>query len=410
MPAPVSIADVERAAQAIEGAVEHTPSAVSHTLSELFGCTIVVKFENLQFTASFKERGARNRLLQLTDRERAHGVVTVSAGNHGQAVARHATLLGIDVKVVMPATTPFVKVASTRALGATVELSGVDVREAFERGKEILAQEGRTFVHPFDDPAVIAGQGTVAFELLADHPELDTLVVPVGGGGLLAGISVVYRERAPQVALVGVQTESYPSMVRALAGDDRPVPGGPTMAEGIAVSRPGRLTLELLRTAAVEMVTVSERAVEEAVNLFLEIEKVVAEGAGAAGLAAIAEHRDRFSGHTVGVVLSGGNIDPRLLASTILRGLVHTGRLSRLRVWLDDRPGALARLTRVVGDAGGNIVEVLHQRLFARAPIHSAEVELAIEAMDAAHAAAIISALEAEGYQVATVPLDQLRP
>jgi threonine dehydratase len=343
----------------------------------------------------------------LTEEERSRGVITVSAGNHAQAVARHGSLLGIDVLVVMPEPTPFVKVANTRALGAHVELSGLTVAEAFERGAELAAEQGRTFVHPFDDPWVIAGQGTLGLELLADHPELDTLVVPVGGGGLLSGLSILYRDKAPDVELVGVQSELYPSMARALAGDERACPGGQTMAEGIAVSKAGALTSAILRDVGVEMLTVSERAIEEAVNLLLEIEKVVAEGAGAAGLAAIAEHRARFAGRTVGVVVTGGNIDPRLLSSTILRGLVHSGRLSRLRVWLDDRPGSLSLVTGVIGRMGANIVEVVHQRLFGAAPIHRTEVELAIETMDRAHADRVIAALEDNGYRVATVSIDE---
>jgi threonine dehydratase len=277
-------------------------------------------------------------------------------------------------------------------------------------GDELVEREGRTPVHPFDDPLVIAGQGTVALELLADQPDLDVLVVPVGGGGLLAGISVVARALAPNVALVGVQTEAYPSMVRALTHDDQPVPGGSTMADGIAVAHAGRLTSALIAAAGAEVVTVSEQSIEEGVNLFLEIEKVVAEGAGAAGLAAIIEQRERFAGQRVGVVLTGGNIDPRLLSSVILRGLVHSGRLSRLRVWLDDRPGSLSRLTAVVGDAGGNIVEVQHQRLFAAGPIRTTEVELAVETMDGDHAAALVRALEENGYRVAVVPLEPQEP
>jgi threonine dehydratase len=402
----VTLADVEAAAAAIAGSVVRTPSAVSQTLSEFLGCTVVVKFENLQFVASFKERGARNKLLSLSDTERAGGVVAVSAGNHAQAVARHARLLGIDATIVMPQTTPYVKVGRTRALGARVELHGERVAEAMTFGRELVDREHRTFVHPFDDPHVIAGQGTVGLEFLADHPELDAMVVPVGGGGLLAGISVAARALAPQVELFGVQTEAYPSMARALAHDDRPVPGGPTMADGIAVSHAGALTSALLAEAGAQILTVSERSIEDGVNHFLEVEKVVAEGAGAAGLAAIIEHPDRFAGKTVGVVLTGGNIDPRLLSSVILRGLVHDGRLSRLRVWLDDRPGSLSLLTAVVGEAGGNIVEVHHQRLFASAPIRSTEVELAVETMDRAHADTLVRALEDKGYRVAVVPMD----
>ncbi len=404
----VTADDVAAAAVAIAPSVSHTPSSVSQTLSTMLGCTVVLKFENFQFTASFKERGACNKLLHLTDEERARGVITVSAGNHAQAVARHAALQSIDVLVVMPETTPFVKVANTRALGATVELCGATVAEAMTRCAQLTAEQGRTFIHPFDDEHVIAGQGTLALELIADQPDLDMVVAPVGGGGLLAGLSVVYGEKAPDVELVGVQSELYPSMVRALAGDAQPCPGGQTLADGIAVSKAGVLTAGLLRHAAVDVdvVTVSERALEEAVNLLLEIEKVVTEGAGAAGLAAITEHRERFEGKRVGVVLTGGNIDPRLLSSTILRGLVHSGRLSRLRVWLDDHPGSLSRLTGVIGRMGGNIVEVVHQRLFGAAPIHSTEVELAIETMDRAHAEAVITALDEEGYRVATVPID----
>jgi threonine dehydratase len=406
----ITVADVEAAAAAIAGSVVRTPSAVSQTLSNLLGCTIIVKFESFQFAASFKERGARNKLLSLNDDERARGVVAVSAGNHAQAVARHARLLGIDATIVMPETTPYVKVGRTNALGARVVLHWSGVAEAMAFGHELVARENRTLVHPFDDPHVIAGQGTVALELLTDHPDLDAVAVPVGGGGLLSGMSIVARANAPHVELFGVQTEAYPSMARALMHDDRPVPGGPTMADGIAVAQAGALTSQVLADADAEILTVSERSIEEAVNHFLEIEKVVAEGAGAVGLAGIIEHRERFAGKTVGVVLTGGNIDPRLLSSVILRGLVHDGRLSRLRVWLDDRPGSLSQLTAVVGEAGGNIVEVHHQRLFAAAPIRSTEVELAVETMDRAHADALVRALEDRGYRVAVAPLDSQPP
>ena len=406
----VTLEDVDAAAGTIRGSIVRTPSAVSETLSDVLGCVVVVKFENLQFVASFKERGARNKLASLSATERAGGVVAVSAGNHAQAVARHAQLLGIDATIVMPETTPYVKVGRTKALGARVELHGESVAEAMSYCHALVEREGRLFVHPFDDPLVIAGQGTVALELFADHSDLDALIVPVGGGGLLAGMSVVARAIAPSVELFGVQTESYPSMARALAHDDRPVLGGPTMADGIAVEKAGALTSALLADAGVEIMTISERSIEEGVNLFLEIEKVVAEGAGAAGLAALIEHRDRFAGRRVGIVLTGGNIDPRLLSSVILRGLVHSGRLSRLRVWLDDRPGALSRLTAVVGTAGGNIVEVQHQRLFAAGPIRTTEVELAVETMDRDHAETLVRSLKENGYRVAVVPLETEPP
>jgi threonine dehydratase len=401
----VTLDDVRAAAGAIGDAIVRTPTSVSQTLSEVLGCTVFVKFENLQFIASFKERGARNKLLHLTDAERAAGVVAVSAGNHAQAVARHSQLLGIPATIVMPETTPFVKVGRTRALGAKVELFGETVVDAMVRGRELEAA-GSTLVHPFDDPLVIAGGGTTALELIEDAPDLDAVIVPCGGGGLLAGMAVVYRALAPHVELVGAQTELYCSMASALAEDEMLVPGGTTLAEGIAVSQAGALTSALLRQHKVDIVTVSERAIEEGVNLFLEIEKVVAEGAGAAGLAALIDHRHRFAGKRVGIVLTGGNIDPRTLASILLRGLVHSGRLSRWRVWLDDRPGALSRLTAVVGDAGGNIVEVQHQRLFAAGAVRTTEVELAVETMDSAHAEQVVAAMVSAGYRVAVVPLD----
>lgn len=400
----VSITDVEAAARTIHGAVARTPSTVSETLSEILGCEVVCKFESLQFTASFKERGARNRLEALSSGEREAGVVAVSAGNHAQAVARHAGLLGIPATIVMPANTPFVKIARARYLGATVELCGNDLDEAMRRGSE-LAAAGRTFVHPYDDPLVVAGQGTVALELVEDHPGLDAIVVPVGGGGLIAGTTVAVAARAPGTDVVGVQSDAYPGMVSALDGVDRPV-GGPTMAEGIAVARPGAVPLAIVREAGCEVVLVSEPEIEGAVNLLLEIEKVVVEGAGAAGIAALAQHRERFAGRRVGVVLSGGNIDPRLLAAVINRGLVRSGRLARVRVGLDDRPGTLAALLRVVADAGANLLEVSHQRVFADVPIREADVDLVIESQDAQHRDGVIDALQAAGYRVRLLPLD----
>ena len=401
----VTIDDVRAAAAAIAGAVVRTPSAVSQTLSEVLGATIVVKFENLQFTAAFKERGARNRLLHLTAAERAAGVVAMSAGNHGQAVAHHARLLGIPATIVMPLGTPFVKVARTRHLGATVELVGETLAEAADRAEQLVADEGRTYVHPYDDPLVIAGQGTVALEMLEDDPDLDAVVVPVGGGGLIAGMGVAIDAIAPHVELVGVQSELYPSMVAAFHHTDLPC-GGPTMAEGIAVQQAGRLTTQLVAEHVDDVVSVSENSIEDGVNLFLEIEKVAAEGAGAAGVAALIDHPERFAGRRVGIVLTGGNIDPRLLASVIMRGLVRSGRLSRMRVMLDDRPGSLSRLTGLVADAGANIVEVFHQRLFANIPIRSADVELAVETLDRDHADRVVARLTDAGYRVAVLPLD----
>ena len=397
----VTRADVEAAARTIAGAVARTPSHVSQTLSEILGSRVVLKFENMQFTASFKERGARNKLESLGPDERRRGVVSVSAGNHAQAVARHAAMLGIPATIVMPASTPFVKVARTRYLGATVELVDGDLDGCFTRSSE-LASAGATLVHPYDDPLVIAGQGTVALELLADHPDVETIVVPVGGGGLMAGVVAAVVDR---VEVVGVQTESYAAFVSALDGVDRPMVAG-TMAEGIAVKRPGEIATRIVRDAGCDVVIVSEEQIESAVNLLLEIEKVVVEGAGAAPVAALAQFRERFAGRTVGVVLSGGNIDPRLLAAVINRGLVRSGRLARVRAEVDDRPGSLASLLTVVARAGANLLDVQHQREFADVPIREAEVELVLECQDAAHRDAVIAALLDEGYVVRLLPLD----
>jgi threonine dehydratase len=406
---PFSLADVEAAADRIAGQVVRTPSTRSETLSAVLGASVVVKFENLQFTASFKERGALNRLLHLTPEERQAGVVAVSAGNHAQAVAYHARRLGIAATIVMPEATPFVKVARTRDLGATVELKGETIGDALEHVKG-LVDAGLVFIHPFDDPLIMAGAGTVALELLADHPDLECLVIPVGGGGLISGCAVAARGVRPDIEIVGVQTAGFPSMVQALQHDERGCPGGPTMAEGIAVPRAGELTRRLVAEFVDDVVVVPEAAIEDGVNLFLEIEKVVSEGAGAAGLAALQEHPARFAGKRVGVVLSGGNIDPRLLASVILRALVRSGRLTRLRVTVDDRPGSLARLTQVVADAGGNIIEVVHQRLFADIPIRSTEIELVVETLDREHADRLMVQLRSVGYRVGEVPLDAEAP
>jgi threonine dehydratase len=400
----LTIDDVEAAAATIAGQVVRTPSAVSQTLSELLGATVVVKFENLQFTAAFKERGALNRLANLLPEERAAGVVAVSAGNHAQAVAHHAQRLGIEATIVMPVTTPFVKVVRTRQLGATVELVGPTLAEAMARGLELVG-EGRCLVHPYDDPLVIAGQGTAALELLTDHPELDALVVPVGGGGLLAGSAVTAAALRPDLAVYGVQARRYDSLVRLLAGTTAPVPGGPTLADGIAVADAGGLAVDIVRALRPELLSVDEESIEDAVYLLLEIEKVVVEGAGAAGIAALLAHPSVFAGRTVGVLLSGGNIDPRILASIITRGLLRSGRMSMLRVSVDDRPGALAALLEVVGSAGGNLLEVQHQRLFADAPIRSIDVDLLVETMDAAHRDRVLEAIRRAGHDVELRPL-----
>jgi threonine dehydratase len=360
---------------------------------------VIVKFENLQFIASFKERGALNKLLQLTESERAKGVVAMSAGNHAQAVAYHAGRLGIDATIVMPATTPFVKVQRTRELGATVVLHGDDLAEAEVEACRLASEEGRTYVHPYDDAAVIAGQGTCALEMLEDDPDLDTLVVPTGGGGLLAGMAVAARALSPGIELVGVETERYASMVAHRAGLE-PDCGGPTIAEGIAVARAGALTGRIVDALVDDVVTVTEESVEEAMNLLLDIEKVVTEGAGATGIAALVEHRQRFAGRKVGVVLTGGNVDPRLLASVIMRGLIRHGRLTRLHIEVPDVPGSMGQLTTALGDLGANIVEILHQRMFVDLSARSAQVEVTVETLDLDHAERVIAGLRAAGYTV----------
>jgi len=393
---PVTLDDVRAAAERIAGAVERTPSARSHTLSEVLGTDVVVKFENLQFTAAFKERGALNKLLSLTPDERACGVVAMSAGNHAQAVARHATRLGIDATIVMPATTPFVKVHRTEVLGAHVILHGEDLAGATEAARRLEA-EGRIFVHPYDDPAIIAGQGTVALELLEDHPDLDALLVPAGGGGLLAGMAVVARALRPEMMVVGVQSDRWPALLDAVTGQHLPV-GGPTIAEGIAVPAPGTISTRLVADLVDQLVTVTEERLEEAVNLLLEIEKVVVEGAGAAGIAALLQHDDLLRSRHVGVVLTGGNVDPRLLASIIMRGLVRSGRLTRLQVQVPDQPGVLGRVTTIVGQAGANIVEIVHDRMFLDVPARSAELEVVMETFDHDHVERVITALSSEGF------------
>jgi threonine dehydratase len=393
----VTLDDVRAAAERIAGAVARTPSAHSQTLSAVLGADIVVKFENLQFTAAFKERGALNKLLSLSQAERACGVVAMSAGNHAQAVARHATRLGIDATIVMPATTPFVKVHRTEVLGARVVLHGEELAAATEEARRIVESEGRVFVHPYDDAAVIAGQGTVALELLEDHPELDALLVPTGGGGLLAGMAVVARALRPSMEIVGVQSDRWPSMLAATTGQDLDI-GGPTIAEGIAVPVAGTLTTRLIAELVDQIVTVNEESVEEAVNLLLEIEKVVVEGAGAAGIAALIEHPTLLRDQRIGVVLSGGNVDPRLLASVIMRGLVRSGRLTRLQIQIPDQPGVLGQVTTIVGQAGANIVEIVHDRMFLDVPARSAELEVVMETYDHEHVQRVIAALGDKGF------------
>ena len=383
-----------------------TPTAWSRTLSAITGAEVWVKFENFQYTASFKERGARNRLLAIPQEQRAAGVVAMSAGNHAQAVAHHATVLGIPATIVMPEGTPATKVSRTEDNGATVVLEGATLAEAAEVARDLASARRATLVPPYDDPLIVAGQGTCALEMLEDAPALDALVVPVGGGGLFAGCCVAARAVAPDVELIGVQSELYPEMLRATGRStaEPPAEWGPTIAEGIAVKEPGALTAPIIEALADDMIAVPERSIEEAVVWYLEVEKVVSEGAGAASLAALIADRDRFAGRRVGVVLSGGNIDLRLLASVIMRGLARTGRLCRLVIDVPDTPGALGSLTAEVGRAGGNIVDLWHHREFG---VHSArvtEIELLIETRDAEAGTEMRRQLEAAGYVVDDAP------
>jgi threonine dehydratase len=395
----VAPADIDAAVAALAGELWVTPSSVSERLSQTTGARVVVKLENLHATGSFKERGALNKLLQLTVDERARGVVAHSAGNHGQALAYHGARRGVPVTIVMPATTPTVKVERTRELGATVVLVDGGVETAEARAREIAHADGSVFVHPFDDPVVIAGQGTVAVEMLHEFPDLDAVVVPVGGGGLVAGMAVALRAARPSIEIVGVQTERYPSMVGAVAGRPQPC-GGSTIAEGIAVAHPGSNTLAIVRELVDDVVAVSESSIEEALNLLLFEEKTVTEGAGAAPLAVLLELRARFEGRTVGLVVSGGNVDPRILSQVVLRGLVRDGLLVTLELVLPDAPGTLAAVAAVIGERGANIVEVSHHRLFDDVSIKSAVLDLSVETRGRTHVDEILTALRAAGFSV----------
>jgi threonine dehydratase len=393
----VGLAEVRAAAERIRGAVLRTPTIPSHAVSRAAGRAVLLKLDTLQATGAFKERGAANRIALL--RGDVGGVVAMSAGNHAQAVARHAALAGIPAVIVMPRFTPATKVVRTEGWGARVVLHGDTLAEAAEHAHELARRDGLAFVHPYDDPAVIAGQGTLALEMLEDRPEMDALVLPVGGGGLLAGCAAAVRELRPGMPVFGVEVEGYPAMAQRLAG--RPVAvGGPTIAEGIAVRDVGELPLALLRQMGVEVLVVPERAVEQAIALLAEGAKVVAEGAGAAGLAAILTFPERFAGRTVGTVVCGGNIDARILANVLLRNLLRDGRILRLHLDIPDRPGVLADIAMRVAAAGGNVIEVSHQRLFAAPSVQSAELELMIEVRDTVQGDAIVAALEAGQYVV----------
>ena len=401
---PVTLADVERAHDRVRDQIVRTPTLVSRTLSQLTGATVHLKFENLQFTAAYKERGALNTLLQLSPQARAKGVIAASAGNHAQGLAYHAARLGIPATIVMPRTAPITKVTQTEGHGATVILEGETFDAAYAHARLLEAAQGYTFVHPFDDPRIIAGQGTVAVEMLADVPAIDTLVVPIGGGGLISGMGVVARAALRPIEVVGVEAELYPSMHNRIHGRDAPC-AGDTLAEGIAVKEPGGITSAMVAELVDDILLVSERSLEEAVSLLLQIEKTVVEGAGAAGLAALLQHPDRFRGRTVGVVLCGGNIDTRLLANVLLRDLARSGRLARLRIRLQDQPGALFNVARIFDQERVNIIEVYHQRVFTTLPAKGLVTEIECETRDRAHLDRLFAALRTAGYDVATVEL-----
>ncbi len=401
---PVSLADVEAAHARVRDAIVRTPTLISRTLSDLTGATVYLKFENLQFTAAYKERGALNTLLQLSDEARSAGVIAASAGNHAQGLAYHAHRLGVPATIVMPTNTPTVKVTQTEGHGATVILEGDTFDAAYAHARVLEAERGFTFVHPFDDPRIIAGAGTTALEMLADAPAIDTFVTPIGGGGLISGMATVARAQDRRIEVIGVEARLFPSMYNRLRGTHLPC-AGDTLAEGIAVKEPGGITARMVSSLVDDIVLVSERRLEEAVALLLQIEKTVVEGAGAAGLAALLAYPERFRGKTVGVVLCGGNIDTRLLANVLLRDLARSGRLARLRVRLQDQPGALFNVARIFDQERINIIEVYHQRVFTTLPAKGLITDIECEARDRAHLDRLVAALGEAGYEVSTVEL-----
>ncbi|MDP2988093.1 threonine ammonia-lyase [Hydrogenophaga sp.] len=396
----LELKDIQAAAARLVGQVLDTPFVESRTISQLTGCQVFLKFENLQYTASFKERGACNKLAQLGANERARGVIAMSAGNHAQGVAYHAQRLGIRAVIVMPRFTPGVKVERTRGFGAEVVLHGDTLDESRTHARELAAREGLVFVHPYDDEDIVAGQGTVALEMLREQPDLDTLVVAIGGGGLIAGMATAAKAIRPGIEIIGVQTERFPAMVNAIKGTHLPQ-GTSTIAEGIAVGTPGVITEAIVRQKVDDLLLVDEGDIEQAIVMLLEIEKTLVEGAGAAGLAALIKHPQRFAGKRVGLVLCGGNIDPMLLPSIIERGMVRAGRLARIQVNARDVPGNLARITATVADAGANIDEVHHQRAFTLLAAQNVAIELVLQTRGREHIAQVIERLQQAGFDTA---------
>ncbi len=403
--ATLDIADVRAAAERIAGAVVRTPTLRSETLSQITGADIWLKFENQQFTAAYKERGALNALLLMDEDRRKRGVIAASAGNHSQGLSYHGTRLGVPVTIVMPRTTPTVKVMQTESVGGKVVLEGESFDEAYAHARRLEAELGLTFVHPFDDPHVAAGQGTVALEMLEDAPAIETLVVPIGGGGLISGMGTVAKSLDRPVEVIGVQARLFPSMFSRIKGGELPC-GGDTLAEGIAVKEPGHFTAQVIERVVDDIVLVDEPDLEKAVSLLLQIEKTVVEGAGAAGLAAVLAHRERFAGKSVGLVLCGGNIDTRLLANVLLRDLARSGRLARLRITLQDRPGALFKVMHEFDRHQVNILEIYHQRIFTNLPAKGLVTDIECEARGPEQLEALVASLRAKGYVVSEVELN----
>lgn len=401
---PISYGDVKAAAKRIDGGVYKTPAEYAEVLSETFGTDIYLKFEIFQHTASFKERGALNMLLSLPELEKKHGVIAASAGNHAQGVAFHATRLGIPATIVMPKDTPFTKVKRSEVLGAKVILHGTTFSEALEKANEIAEKECLTFIPTFDHELIMAGQGTCGLEFLEKFPDLEVLVVPIGGGGLISGCAVAAKSINPKIKIYGVQSETYPSMKAALEGKTIK-PATQTIAEGIAIKEPGVLTKKVVKELVDDILIVSELMIEKALNILIEVEKVVVEGAGAATLAAIMDNRELFKGKKTGLILSGGNIDPKLLAFSLMRGLARDNRIARLRITAPDLPGSLAKMTQIVASSGGNVMEVYHQRQFADIALKYTKIELVVETKDAGHTDRIVEALEKEGLKVSRKPV-----
>jgi threonine dehydratase len=392
-----TIDDIRAAAERLDGQVIRTPLVPAARMSEVLGCELYLKLENLQRTGSFKDRGAYMRLSQLSESEPKRGVIAMSAGNHAQGVAYHARRLGIPATIIMPEFAPFSKVERTKGFGARVVLTGDTLDASAQAARKIAEEEGLTFVHPYDDPHVIAGQGTIGLEILADLPDVDTIVVPIGGGGLISGIALAAKDANPDIRMIGVETELYPSMLNALKGRSE-LPGGSSLADGIAVKNPGKLTREIIERLVEDIAVIPEVSIETAITRLVEEQKIVAEGAGAAGVAAILNEPERFAGRKVATVICGGNIDIRLLSSVLARGLVRDGRMVRLRIGIVDQPGVLAKIADVIGRSSANIIEVYHQRLFYDVPAKRADVDVVLETRNAEHVKEIIASLEEHGF------------